>query len=128
LSFPAYIEKSQRRKAAAVSYAAWSEDFPDPSNYLDALFNGETISDRDCQNLAFYNNPDVNALLKTAASSLNVKERLGLYQKAEALIVDDAPWVFLVCLKQYVLHQPWVKNTKPHVVWPFRFEKMWIDR
>jgi oligopeptide transport system substrate-binding protein len=128
LSFPAYIEKSQRRKTAAVCYAAWSEDFPDPSNYLDALFNGETISERDCQNLAFYNNPEVNGLLKTAASSLNVKERLALYQKAEALIVEDAPWVFLVCLKQYVLHQPWVRNTKPHVVWPFRFEKMWIDR
>ncbi len=128
LAFPAYLERSQRRKAVPACYASWSQDFPDPSNYLDALLNGENISERDCQNLAFYNNPEVNLLLKKAAIATDVEARLRLYQQAENVVVDDAPWIFFECIKQYCLHQPWVKNTKPHPVWPFRFEKMWIDR
>jgi ABC-type transport system substrate-binding protein len=128
LSFATYLEKSQRRKAAATCFASWLEDFPDASNYLDALLNGENIAEKDCQNLAFYNNPEVNSLLKTAAVSLDKRERRSLYQEAERMVLDDAPWLFLFSLKQYALHQPWVKNTKPHPVWAFRFEKLWIER
>jgi len=128
LSFPAYMEKSQRRRTAPLSLDAWSQDFPDPSNYLDSMLNGENISEQDCQNMAFYNNPRVNALLKEAATSLNPDERLRLYQQGEKTVVEDAPWIFLYAIRQYCLHQPWVKNTKPGIVWPFRFEKMWMDR
>ncbi len=38
---------------------------------------------------------EVNRLLDEAAQSADMKARYALYQRAEGIIVDDAPWIFL---------------------------------
>jgi ABC-type transport system substrate-binding protein len=124
VSFATLIEVMGKRKAAAFGIFGWSQDYPDPSNFLDVLLNGNRIVESMCNNAAFYSNPQVNALLETACHETDPRRRLRLYQDAERLIVDDAPWVFLYYPVAYALRQPWVQGFALHPVWPVRYEKI----
>jgi ABC-type transport system substrate-binding protein len=128
VAFAVWDEAVSRRKNVTMTFSGWYQDYPDPSNFLDVLLNGDRIVDVHCNNYAFYSNPQVNALLRAAAKETNRPRRLRLYQQAEALIVRDAPWAFLYHPTLYMLIQPYVKGHKMHPVWPNRFERLWIER
>jgi len=57
------------------------------------LLNGDRITDENCNNAAFYSNPEVNRRLAVAGDSLEPEERLRLYRGVESLVMRDAPWV-----------------------------------
>ena len=124
---PTRIEATGRRGTVPFSTFGWYQDYPDPSNFLDVLLNGDRITEVHSTNVAFYDNERVNALLNEASSSTDQARRLALYQEAERLIVDDAPWVFLYYPQMYLLRQPWLKGLKLNPVWPIRYEMMWIE-
>lgn len=121
------IQALSSRKSVAFGTSAWYQDYPDPSNFLNVLLNGQRITDVNCNNVAFYNNPDVNKLLEEAAHDTHQDRRIELYRQAEVIIVSEAPWVFLYHPKMYVLRQPWLKGMKLNPVWPHRFEKLRIE-
>jgi peptide/nickel transport system substrate-binding protein len=54
-------------------------------------------------NTAYYGNPKVDDLLHQAQIISDQEQRKTLYQQAEQLIVDDAPWVFLGYQKHQVV-------------------------
>ena len=124
---PTRIEATGRRGAVPFATFGWYQDYPDPSNFLDVLLNGNRITEVHSTNVAFYDNERVNALLNEASSSTDQAHRLALYQEAERLIVDDAPWVFLYYPQMYLLRQPWLKGLKLNPVWPIRYELMWVE-
>ena len=128
VSFPAFLDATQRRKTAQCSISGWSQDYPDPGDFLDTMFNGHRITDEGCQNLAFYNNPKVNDLLAEAATCPDPDRRLHLYQVAERTMLTDAPVVPLYFARIYALRQPWLRGCYLHPVLYFRFERMWLDR
>ena len=66
----------------------WIADYPDPENFLDILFHSESTN-----NHTHYSNPDVDELLMKARVETDDQVRFGLYNQAEQLILDDAPWV-----------------------------------
>ena len=123
-----YLEAVKRRTNAPCALGPWFQDYPDPSNFLDVLFHGGRIVDVNCNNRAFYNNAKVNRLLDEAASCGDVERRLDLYQQAEVISVEEAPWVFLFHPFLYKLSQPWLRGPKLHPIWPSRFERMWIEK
>lgn len=118
--YPEMKAQAGTRKNIQMGLMGWLQDFPDPSNFLDILFNTKSITETASQNRAFYSNPRVDRLLNAAAVELNREQRLRLYQQAEAIIVQDAPWVFLFHTERYVLHQPWIKG--------YRLDPMWSER
>ena len=122
-----FIEKVQTRHQAPCGVWGWFQDYPDPSDFLDVLLNGERITDTGCNNIAFYNNPDVNKLLDAAVKSLVPNERTRLFQQAETLIMQDAPWAPLGNPLTLVLYNPRVHGANPHPVWQWRYEYMWLD-
>ena len=124
---PTRIEATGTRGAVPFATFGWYQDYPDPSNFLDVLLNGNRITEVHSTNVAFYDNERVNALLNEASSSTDQGHRLALYQEAERLIVDDAPWVFLYYPQMYLLRQPWLKGLKLNPVWPIRYELMWVE-
>ncbi len=124
---PTRIEATGRRGAVPFSTFGWYQDYPDPSNFLDVLLNGNRITEVNSTNVAFYDNERVNALLDEAAISTDRDHRLALYREAERLVVEDAPWVFLYYPQMYLLRQPWLKGLKLNPVWPIRYELMWIE-
>jgi ABC-type transport system substrate-binding protein len=122
------IDSQERRRTVQCCLTSWSQDYPDPSDYLDGCLNGDRITEEGCQNYAFYNNPRVNKLLAEAATCKDVEERLRIYQTVEEIVVEDAPWAFLYYQYVYALRQPWLHGVHLHPVWYFRFERMWLDR
>lgn len=120
------IEAVGRRNTVPMAHFGWYQDYPDPSNFLDVLLNGTRITDVNSNNVAFYSNPLVNDLLGKAAYEIDNSVRLNLYQEAERIIVDDAPWVFLFHPNMYILRQPWLRGLDLNPVWPIRYERMWI--
>ena len=118
--------KAGQRGALEMSMLGWIQDFPDPSNFLDVLFNGEKITPTASNNRAFYNNKKVNKLLDEALGEVDRARRLKMYQEAEALVVQDAPWVFLHHTERFVLRQPWVSGYTLHPMWSERFEHVGV--
>ena len=90
VTLPALIDSIGRRKTVECVVSGWSQDYPDPSDFLDTLFNGNRITEEGCQNISFYNNPRMNALLAEAATCPDPDRRLRIYQAAEQTVVTDA--------------------------------------
>lgn len=119
---------SGQRKQVAISIQGWVQDFPDPANFLDVLLNGKNITQTASLNRAFYSNPKVNQLLDAAGMELNRAKRLKMYQQAEQMVMDDAPWVPLVHTERYVAHQSWIEGYKLHPMWSARYEYVKVNR
>jgi oligopeptide transport system substrate-binding protein len=126
VSFAAYFEKIGTRHQVPCGIVSWIF-FTDPSDYLDMLLNGERITEKGCNNAAFYNNPKVNEYLGAAVKNMNTDERTRLTQQAENLIMDEAPWAPLRHPQVLVLYHPRVHGTDPHPAWGYRYERMWLD-
>src|SRR4029453_16351496 len=87
-----------------LSYG-WCADYPDAENFADALFHSGAQ-----QNLGHYRNPNLDRLLELARVERDVGKRLGLYQRAEQLIVEDAAGIFLSHGLSFVLVKPYLKG------------------
>ncbi|MCF7936652.1 MAG: ABC transporter substrate-binding protein [Synergistales bacterium] len=86
----------------------WVVDYADPDNFLYVLLSSENWGPKG--NYSFYKNEEVDALLKEARVETDQQKRKELYQKAEQIIVDDAPWIFLFHYTTSLLVQDWVEN------------------
>ncbi|MGH2900808.1 MAG: ABC transporter substrate-binding protein, partial [Solirubrobacteraceae bacterium] len=63
MSFATYLTASSQPTGPAFSFASWSVDFPDPTNFFDALFHSSSIKETESTNNTFYANPALDALL-----------------------------------------------------------------
>lgn len=63
----------------------WIADYPDPESLLWVLFGSDSS-----ENYTGYRNDAFDALLKDARGSLDQTERIGLYQRAQQMLIDDA--------------------------------------
>jgi ABC-type transport system substrate-binding protein len=96
-----------------IASLGWIADYPDPQNFLDLKLHSQSpINDQQ------YSNSEVDSLLDRARTELDEAARLELYRQAEALIVQDAPWIPLSHSKPGILIKPYVKGyeTPPFVV------------
>jgi ABC-type transport system substrate-binding protein len=78
-------------------------------------------------NTGGYSNPEVDALLEQARVEVNTASRIALYQKAEKMIVEDVPAIFLSHSISYSLVKPYIQGyvLAPMVI-PFE-RYLWID-
>ena len=84
----------------------WIADYPDPENFLDILFHSESSN-----NHTNYDSPQVDALLMEARTETDQVRRFELYNQAERLILEDAPWAPLwYSGERYLLVKPNVRD------------------
>ncbi len=126
-SFAVFLENTSRRGAVALAIGAWSQDFPDPSNFIDTLFHSRSIQPEGSQNGSFYANPRLDALLDRARVELDHPRRIAMYQQAEQMVVDDAPWAFMAYPVRTEVLQPYVRDFHPSPVWQHDFRNVWLD-
>ncbi len=101
----------------------WIADYPDPQNFLEILFSCESQD-----NHLGYCNPEVDELLKQAAVEQDQQKRFELYNRAEELILRDAPIVPLWYGKEFWLVKPWVKDMRfPSAIVP-RLKYVRVER
>ncbi len=119
-----FLEAIRQPHTAQAFMYGWEADFPDPENFLSALLSR---SQWGSNNDSFYFNPGFEALIQQAAAQTDFKHRYELYDRAERMIIDDAPWVFLYYPVTYVIRQPWVHDYAINPMRPTRFEKVWVS-
>ena len=83
----------------------WIADYVDPQNFLDIKLHSQSTN-----NETGYSNPEVDDLLERARTEQDEATRLGLYQQAEEIIVQDAPWIPLFHQKTNALIKPYIQD------------------
>ena len=127
VSYAAFESSAGARRKVPCGVFGWVEDYPDPSTFLDTLFNGERITAENCNNLAFYNNPEVTHRVNAARETLDPAERTRLFREAESIVLQDAPWVPLSNAQYAIICHPRLHGDIPHPVWLWRYENMWLE-
>jgi ABC-type transport system substrate-binding protein len=83
----------------------WYPSIPDPDEVLYALFHSQSKFNR-----GGYHNQKVDRLLEKARDEVDDSKRIGLYQEAEKLIMEDVPTINLVHYKYERLFHPYIEG------------------
>lgn len=87
-----YLEETGKG-AHDAAMLGWSGDNGDPDNFLNVLLSSASATEEDAQNIAYYKNPELDRLLRQGATTVDENERRRLYEQAQEIIYNDAPWV-----------------------------------
>jgi ABC-type transport system substrate-binding protein len=128
VSYPTYLAITKRRGIIALSPGGWSQDFPDASDFFDPIFASSQINDEDTNNNAFYANPKLDDLLVRGRKELDPAVRKRIYDEADTIVCDEAPWAMEYQYKFYGVHQPYVKGLRWSAVWPNYVRDVWLDK
>jgi len=93
---------------ADMAEMAWMTNDPDTLPYL--ALRSEAWPDKGGFNSGYYANPTVDELLEAARTATDQAERARLYKEMQAIVQDDAPWVFVANWKQNAVTNDRVKN------------------
>src|SRR5205823_7244404 len=76
-----------------IAVGNWTPDYGDPSMFMNFWFDSSLkglSGDR-----AFYENSKVDQLIRKAATATDLSERTQLYQQAQRITVEEAPYILL---------------------------------
>ena len=94
----------------------WSGDNGDPDNFLNVLLSSASATEEDAQNIAYYKNPELDDILRQGATTVDENERRRLYEQAQEIIYNDAPWVPIVYAEVPLGYQDDVEGVTPNPV------------
>ena len=90
--FQLYVNDGTKGAEFDAAIAGWNQDYPDPYDFLDILLNGNNIHADNNNNLAYFNNGQVNKLLDAANKKVG-PARYKAYGDLDILISKNyAPW------------------------------------
>lgn len=123
--FATFITNLNKRTVYQSFLSGWSADYLDYSDYLDILLYSTSPLNR-----LNYNNPDFDKLVDQANAAPNETDRIALYHKAEALMIEDVGAVPLMFTQFAYLKKPYVKGlrTSPAVNGWLPFDTVAIEK
>lgn len=127
VSLPAYLAAVASPDGPSFSYTSWTQDFPDPSSFIDARFHSRMISDQGAVNDSFFSKPIVDNLIDEARAERDAEKRAALYRRLEKLLYDEAPWIWGYHRVAIEAVQPYVVGYEPHPVWLRDYTATWMD-
>ena len=98
--------KARQAHEYDMFYGSWGQDYPDPQDWLYALFDSSQI---DVGNDPAYSNPQFDKLVRDAnalADKSKQADRMKMYNDAEQMLLKDAPIVPLYQAQRYWLISP----------------------
>lgn len=95
---------------ADMAEMAWMTNDPDTVPYL--TLRTDALPDKGGFNSGYYSNSQLDTLLEKARTSTDQTERGKLYGKVQAIVHDDAPWLFVANWKQNAVTTAAVKGFK----------------
>lgn len=96
-----YLDKSMEAGRDGAVILGWTGDNGDPDNFLSVLLSCASAQPGGA-NRAFWCNEEFTALLAQAKTTSDVAERTRLYEEAQVIFKDQAPWATLDHSTQYV--------------------------
>lgn len=116
-----YLAKSMEAGRDGAVILGWTGDNGDPDNFLAVLLSCAAAAEGGA-NRAFWCNEDFSDLLQKAKVTSDVAERTKLYEQAQVIFKEQAPWFTIAHSTQYV---PMSKKVSGFVMSPlgdFTFE------
>jgi peptide/nickel transport system substrate-binding protein/oligopeptide transport system substrate-binding protein len=119
------FESRVRENKAPVFVYAWYADYPDPDNFLGALFHSKSRT-----NVTRFHHPEVDRLLDQARAERDYLKRMEMYRKIERMILDDAPIVPMINHLFQMVYQPYVRGIEVNALGgPYiPMKKIWLKK
>ena len=128
MEFASYQTAIGSRTGPPFSKSSHLGDFADPVDFFDLRFGTASIQDQSSNNDSFYSNPELDRILAAARAEPDRNERAALYQSAERILYDDAPWIWEYHQDMTEVTQPYVAGYTIHPIWMRDFTHAWLDR
>ena len=96
-----YLAKSMESGRDGAVILGWTGDNGDPDNFLSVLLSCDSAKAGGA-NRAFWCNEDFSAKLKEAKITADPAERTKLYEEAQVIFKEQAPWFTIAHSTQYV--------------------------
>ena len=109
-NLPTLIRKLEGRQAQMFRLS-WYADYPDAQNFLQLFYSPNASPG---PNRANYQNPEFDALYEQVLTMGDSPARTELYRRLVAMVIEDAPWLFMHYLVNHVLYHDDLKNYQPH--------------
>ncbi|MDR1471056.1 MAG: ABC transporter substrate-binding protein [Synergistaceae bacterium] len=103
----------------------WVADYLDPDNFLYVNLHSSNLGAKG--NYSYYKNEEADRLMDQGRVETDPAKRTEIYRRAEEIIVEDAPWIYLFYYYNNLATQKWVEGvslpafgdyTAPmHAVW-----------
>jgi oligopeptide transport system substrate-binding protein len=118
--FRVYLD-ARRTLSYQLSLSRWIGDYNDPTTYLDMFVSGGT------NNQTGWGNAEYDRLIAEAGRTLDQNARFALLQKAEAILLDEAPIAPLFFgARTFLIHMS-VKGWVPSLLGIHRYQKIWLE-
>jgi oligopeptide transport system substrate-binding protein len=114
--------QNQQSENYTIAFSGWVADIPDPVTFLGMMVTGGG------NNWAGWSNREFDRLIGEAASTGDNGRRYELFQKAEAILLDEAPLIPLYFQYQVYAINPEVRGWTTTVVGFHEFEKVWLEK
>ena len=118
--FRVYLD-AQREVAYDISRSRWVGDFNDPVTFLDMFVTGGG------NNQTNWSNAEYDRLIAEAGRTLDQTKRFELYQRAEKILLDEAPIAPVFFGTRSYLISSHVKNWVPALLGFHRYQKVWLE-
>jgi dipeptide transport system substrate-binding protein len=115
--WPTYLEKSRKGEHQMIQMG-WTGDNGDPDNFLNVLLGCASVQTG--SNLARWCFKPFDELVQQARKISDQKKRAGLYEKAQSIFKDQAPWVTLAHAR---VHRAMAANVTGYKIDPLGSEK-----
>ena len=114
--------QNQQDKNYSIAFSGWIADYPDPVTFLGTMVTGGG------NNWAGWSNKDFDRLIDEASGTADNARRLEMFQKAEAIMLDEASVVPLYYRSQLYAISPSVHGWTTTVVGFHDWNRIWLEK
>jgi oligopeptide transport system substrate-binding protein len=112
---------NQHTQNYQLERAGWIADYEDPHVFLEIWETGNGNND------TLWSNPEYDRLLHQALQARDVKERYEIYQKMDAILVDECPVIPIYYYTRTFLLSPKVKGYWPTLLDTHPFKYIYME-
>ena len=122
-----YLKKSSMGEHDMV-LLGWTGDNGDPDNFLNVLLSAHAAENKPAQNRAFWKNAEFTKLIDDAKIITDIAERTKLYERAQVIFEEEAPWKPIA---HSIVVEPMLKIVNGFKLDPVgkrRFKEVWLTK
>jgi ABC-type transport system substrate-binding protein len=117
-----FVDEHAQTGAVNISY-----NFVEPFSAFVRFFHSASVPPRSV-NITGYNNPEADRLIETAEASFDPGARDAALGQLHELLMDDAPWIFVVHDLNPRAMSPKVKGFVPAQSWFVELTLPWVEK
>jgi oligopeptide transport system substrate-binding protein len=116
-----YLDTQHNTHDFTLQRAGWIADYVDPHVFLEIWVTGGGNND------TLWGSPEYDKLLRQALATSEEKARYEIYQKMDAILVDEVPVIPIYYYKRVYALSPKVKGWNPTLLDNHPFKHIWIE-